>query len=80
LWRIISPTLVHDFFNFYLITDDDFIRVSPPNWALNAPAEFRVTQGSTYKSIKSMLGSEREPAWSKVYYDTVWRKWVISLL
>ena len=45
LWRIISPTLVHDFFNFYLITDDDFIRVSPPNWALNAPAEFRVTQG-----------------------------------
>ena len=80
LWRIISPTLVHDFFNFYLITDDDFIRVSPPNWALNAPAEFRVTQGTTYKYIKSMLGSEREPAWSKVYYDTVWRKWVISLL
>lgn len=80
LWRIISPTLVHDFFNFYLITDDDFIRVSPPNWALNAPADFRATNGSTYKSIKSTLETVREPAWSKVYYDTVWRKWVISLL
>jgi len=80
LWRIISPTLVHDFFNFYLITNDDFIRVSPPNWALNAPADFSVTNGSTYKYIKSKLGNERSPAWSKVYYDKVWHKWVISLL
>ncbi|GAA58714.1 diguanylate cyclase/phosphodiesterase with PAS/PAC sensor(s) [Pseudoalteromonas sp. BSi20652] len=80
LWRIISPTLVHDFFNFYLITNDDFIRISPPNWALNAPADFRVTNGSTYKYIKNTLGAEREPAWSKVYYDKVWQKWVISLL
>ena len=80
LWDVISPTLVYDFYNFYLITNDDFIRISPPNWALNAPADFRVSAGSTYKYVRESLGNSIEPEWSKVYYDRVWHDWVISLL
>jgi Cache domain. len=80
LWDVISPTLVYDFYNFYLITNDDFIRISPPNWALNAPADFRVSGGSTYKYVRESLGNSVEPEWSKVYYDRVWHDWVISLL
>ncbi|MDC9507853.1 bifunctional diguanylate cyclase/phosphodiesterase [Pseudoalteromonas sp. Angola-4] len=80
LWKVISPTLIHDFFNFYMITKDDFIRVSPPNWALNAPAELRGSNGATFKYVQSDLNPSREPVWSKVYYDKVWHKWVISLL
>ena len=80
LWHLLSPALAFDFYNFYLITDDDFIRISPPNWALNAPASFRATKGATYKLIKNNLNHISEPLWSQVYYDKVWHSWVISLL
>lgn len=80
LWRIIAPTLIHDFFNFYLITKDNFIRISPPNWALNAPANFNFTTGTTYNAVQKNINPTQEPKWSKVYYDKVWNKWVISLL
>lgn len=80
LWRIISPTIINDFFNFYLITKDNFIRISPPNWALNAPAGFKFTKGPTFNYVQGKTNPSREPTWSNVYYDKVWHKWVISLL
>ncbi|WP_024610197.1 EAL domain-containing protein [Pseudoalteromonas sp. TB64] len=80
LWRIIAPTLVHDFFNFYLITQDNFIRISPPDWALNTPAGYKFKSGSSFNYATGESTSTREPKWSQVYFDKVWHKWVISLL
>ena len=80
LWRIIAPTLVHDFFNFYLITQDNFIRISPPNWALDTPAGYKFKSGSSFNYAKGDSTLTREPKWSQVYFDKVWHKWVTSLL
>ncbi|WP_369620506.1 EAL domain-containing protein [Pseudoalteromonas distincta] len=80
LWRIIAPTLINDFFNFYLITKDNFIRIAPPNWALNTPAGYEFKSGSSFSYSKEGMGLVRKPKWSKVYFDKVWHKWVISLL
>jgi len=80
LWKIVSPTLIQDFFNFYLVSKDNFIRIAPPNWALNVPAEFDFTKGETFNYAQEALNPSREAVWSKVYYDTIWHKWVVSVL
>lgn len=79
LWKIISPTLTQDFFNFYLITKDNFIRIAPPNEALNAPANYTFTQSTRFNYAKALTNPQHRPVWSKVYYDTIWHKWAISL-
>lgn len=80
LWKIVSPTLIQDFFNFYLVTKDNFIRIAPPNWALNVPGDFDFTKGETFNYAQNVLNPSREAVWSKVYYDTIWHKWVVSVL
>ncbi|MGB5790994.1 MAG: EAL domain-containing protein [Pseudoalteromonas nigrifaciens] len=79
LWKIISPPLTQDFFNFYLITKDNFIRIAPPNEALNAPANYTFTQSTRFNYAKALTNPQHRPVWSKVYYDTIWHKWAISL-
>ncbi len=80
LWKIVSPTLIQDFFNFYLISKDNFIRIAPPNWALNVASEHQFTDGSSFNYAKEALNPTREAVWSQVYYDQIWHKWVISVL
>lgn len=80
LWKIVSPTLIQDFFNFYLITKDNFIRIAPPNWALNVPGDFNFTTGKTFNYAKEATNPSREAVWSNVYYDNIWHKWVVSVL
>ena len=80
LWKVISPTLIQDFYNFYLITKDNFIRVAPPNWALNVPGDYTFNQSKSFNYAKSLTNPQREPLWSRVYYDGVWNKWVVSLI
>ena len=80
LWKIVSPTLIQDFFNFYLVTKDNFIRFAPPIWALNVPGSFDFTKGETFNYAQAATNPSREAVWSKVYYDTIWHKWVVSVL
>nr|WP_306173978.1 EAL domain-containing protein [Pseudoalteromonas shioyasakiensis] len=80
LWKIVSPTLIQDFFNFYLISKDNFIRIAPPNWALNVAGEYQFTKSDSFNYAQEALNPTREAVWSKVYYDEIWHKWVISVL
>jgi len=80
LWKIISPTLIQDFFNFYLVSKDNFIRVAPPNWALNVSSESKFSASKTFNYAQEALNPTREAVWSPVYYDEIWHKWVVSVL
>ncbi|WP_152960625.1 EAL domain-containing protein [Pseudoalteromonas porphyrae] len=80
LWKIVSPTLTQDFFNFYLVTKDNFIRIAPPNWALNVTGSHQFTSRTSFNYAQEALNPTREAVWSKVYYDEIWHKWVISVL
>ncbi|MFP3449787.1 hypothetical protein, partial [Pseudomonas sp. SIMBA_067] len=54
--------------------------VAPPNWALNVPGNYTFNQSDSFNYAKSLTNPQREPQWSKVYYDEVWNKWVVSLI
>ncbi|WP_404339013.1 EAL domain-containing protein [Pseudoalteromonas mariniglutinosa] len=80
LWKIVSPTLIQDFFNFYLISKDNFIRIAPPNWALNVNGDFDFTNSASFNYAQLASNPNRKAVWSNVYYDQIWQNWVISVL
>ncbi|WP_462158732.1 bifunctional diguanylate cyclase/phosphodiesterase [Pseudoalteromonas sp. GB56] len=80
LWQVISPTLTQEFFNFYLLTQDDFVRVSPPNWALDVPADYRAHNAVKFDRVGPMSNPKRTAIWTPVYYDQVLGKWVVSIV
>jgi len=80
LWQIISPTLTKDFFNFYFISKDNFIRVSPPNWAVQLEPDHKFSNDVFYSVALEENNPSRSPVWTPVYYDDIWHKWVVSLI
>ncbi|MDP4985149.1 bifunctional diguanylate cyclase/phosphodiesterase [Pseudoalteromonas tunicata] len=80
LWQQVSPTLTEEFFNFYLITVDNFIRISPPNWALQVEADHKFADDIFFTLAAEDNNPAREAVWTPVYYDDIWHKWVTSLI
>lgn len=80
LWQQISPTLTEEFFNFYLISTNNFIRISPPNWALQVEAEHQFADDIFFTIASGESNPSRDAVWTPVYYDDIWHKWVTSLI
>ncbi len=80
LWQIISPTLTQEFFNYYLISKDNFIRISPPHWALQVDTQHQFSEDLFYSLAAPENNSRRSLVWTPIYYDDIWHKWVVSLL
>ena len=80
LWQIISPTLTKDFYNFYFISKDNFIRISPPNWAVQLEPDHKFEDDIFYSIALEENNPARSPVWTPVYRDDIWGKWVVSLI
>ncbi|MEJ6473388.1 bifunctional diguanylate cyclase/phosphodiesterase [Pseudoalteromonas piscicida] len=80
LWNILAPPLLQDFFNFYLSTQDGFVRVAPPNALLAKDPRLVNNQLHNLPILQAEQNPTREAVWSGVYFDRVWNKWVISIL
>ena len=80
LWQQLAPVLMEDFFNFYFISKDGFIRISPADWALEVPAEHDFRQDIFYSIATPEQNPARLPRWTPLYYDTIWQKWMTSLV
>ena len=80
LWQVISPTLTQEFFNFYLLTEDDFVRISPPNWALDVPIDYQAYNVRKFSRVGPTNNPKRLAMWTPVYYDDVLGKWVVSIV
>ncbi|TMO65225.1 bifunctional diguanylate cyclase/phosphodiesterase [Pseudoalteromonas aurantia] len=80
LWNIIAPPLLQDFFNFYLVTTRNFVRIAPPNILLNNSPNKALFSTHALPLLREELNPTREAIWSRVHFDTVWNKWVISIL
>ena len=80
LWDIIAPPLLQGFFNFYMVTNEQFVRISPPNTSLSTNPKHGLFDEKTIAQLEQELNPTREAVWSKVHYDNIWSKWVISIL
>ncbi|MCF6438294.1 EAL domain-containing protein [Pseudoalteromonas luteoviolacea] len=80
LWNTLSPILLQDFFNFYIYTTEDFVRIAPPNSVLLDSAQNRQANIHAQPLLREELNPTREAVWSDVHHDPVWNKWVVSIL
>jgi diguanylate cyclase (GGDEF)-like protein/PAS domain S-box-containing protein len=80
LWQQLSPLLLQDFFNFYFISKEQFIRISPGDWALNVETQHNFSQDLFYQIATPEQNPARQPRWTPVYYDSIWQKWMTSLV
>lgn len=80
LWQQLSPLLLQDFFNFYFISKEQFIRISPGDWALQVETQHNFSQDLFYQIATPEQNPARQPRWTPVYYDSIWQKWMTSLI
>ena len=80
LWQQLAPVLLEDFFNFYFISKDGFIRISPSDWALEIPADHDFNNDIFFKIATPENNPARLPRWTPLYFDAIWQKWMTSLV
>jgi diguanylate cyclase (GGDEF)-like protein/PAS domain S-box-containing protein len=80
LWQQLSPLVLHDFFNFYFIAKEQFIRISPPDWAMQVAVDHDFSRDLFYQIATPEQNPTRQPRWTPVYYDDIWKKWMTSLI
>lgn len=80
LWRQLAPLMLDDFFNFYFISQDGFIRSTPADWALEVAVQHDFRQDVFFKIAAPEQNPARLPRWTPLYFDAVWQKWMISLV
>lgn len=80
LWQQLAPVLLDDFFNFYFISKDGFIRIAPADWALEIPADHDFKQDVFFKIATPEQNPARLPRWTPLYFDSIWQKWMTSLV
>ncbi|MCH8538794.1 MAG: EAL domain-containing protein, partial [Alkalimonas sp.] len=80
VWPQLAPLMVQDFFNFYFIANEQFIRTSPAGWAEQVEADHDFHQDIFYTIATPELNPARVPRWTPVYYDSIWQQWMTSLI
>lgn len=80
IWQQLSPLMLHDFFNFYYIAKEQFIRISPADWAMQVEVSHNFQNDLFYQIATPEQNPARQPRWTPVYYDDIWQKWMTSLI
>ncbi|MCP3872131.1 MAG: HAMP domain-containing protein [Desulfobacteraceae bacterium] len=80
LWKDIAPLLLEDFYNFYFISDQNFIRIFPKDWAMEIEADHNFLTDIFYSVAAPEKNPSKKPVWTEVYYDSIWKKWMTSLI
>ena len=80
LWQQLSPLILQDFFNFYFISAEHFIRISPGDWALQVDSGHDFSADIFFQIATPEQNPARQPRWTPVYYDSIWKKWMTSLI
>jgi len=80
LWKDIALLLVEDFYNLYYISDQNFIRIHPKDWALEIEPDHNFSTDIFYSVGTPEKNPSKKPVWTEVYYDSIWEKWMTSLI
>ncbi|WP_440053586.1 EAL domain-containing protein [Pseudoalteromonas sp. T1lg65] len=80
VFNILVPTLLNDFYNFYLNLQSGFVRIAPPNALITGSPKILSNDLHQLPTLHSSLNPTKETVWSEITYDDIWNKWTVSLL
>ena len=67
-------------FNMYLITKHQLIRIYEKSWALEIEPNHDFTKDAFYYISDPNHSPDRTAKWTPVYYDSIWKHWMTSLI
>lgn len=67
-------------FNMYLITKHQMIRIYEKDWALEIEADHNFRNDIFYNIGEPQNNPRKKPVWTKPYYDSIWKRWMTSLI
>ncbi len=67
-------------FNTYFISQDQFIRIFPKDWALGVEPNHDFSQDIFYSIATPSANPNRRPVWTPPYYDSIWKHWMTSII
>ncbi len=80
IWQYLAPVIKEEFYSFYVISRDNFLRVSPPDWALSVDADYDFSSDIHYSVATPSNNPDGKPVWTPVHYDNESQRWLISLI
>lgn len=80
VFQLFDPIYSTKFFNYYFISKEGLIRIVPPQWALSIEDDHDFNKDIFYSIATPENNPEKVPCWTDVYYDSIWKKWMTSLI
>ncbi len=80
LWHVLSPPLLREFHSIYFVSTDGFVRMAPGKYIDDANAQSVKALLQKVATANTLNNPTLNPVWTRAYYDTIWQKWVVSLL
>lgn len=80
MWSMLGAMVSGEILNLYVITKDNFIRISPPGRAESIEADHDFSGDLIYCAVDPKHDPDRSPVWTPPYYDSLRKKWMISLI
>lgn len=80
LWQVLAPTMTQQFLNYYLITDEDFLRITPKDWSIIGEERYQFDSNPVFQLAGEQSNPGKKPVWTPVYFDETWSKWMTSLI
>lgn len=75
-----SKGIRNSVYNNYFISKDQFIRIYPPRWAMEVESDHDFTKDIFFAPADPENNPDKKPVWTPVYYDSIWKTWMTSLL
>jgi len=79
-FEIIGDIAQSHFYNYYFITKYNFIRVKPPQWAMEVEADHDFSNDMFYRVADPVNNPDKEAVWTPIYYDSILKRWMTSLI
>lgn len=80
LWQQLSPLMLQEFFSFYFVSNQKFIRVAPTDLLQQLSNEHDVMADLYYQLAIPENNPAKLPRWTPVYYHPIWQKWVTTIV
>ncbi|AWB67639.1 diguanylate phosphodiesterase [Saccharobesus litoralis] len=79
-FKEIADVMRTKFLNFYFISNQDFIRITPGQWALEIESDHKFANDLFYSVATPKNNPDKKPIWTPIYYDDIWQSWMTSLI
>lgn len=79
LWQQLVPLIQQDFFSVLFISKQNYVRAAPADWVTQLNTDIALLDNPIFLQATPELNKQRLMQWTSIYYDSIWRQWLIAI-